>query len=180
MKKPTGKDVKILRKRVGWGVYEKTLSLTHQSRKSKKEGYFLRHNLENLVVLARNHVDVIATQKNKFDDLSQNIWRRLGARMTDNSVDGGLHRAGRNFEWLQKIAANPYRDHDRNQNHFAVFSPMRFPRYRCEFVERLIKSLRCAVNFLPVSRAHGFAKRLHFGDDLFPVGATEFVVLITK
>ena len=57
---------------------------------------------------------------------------------------------------------------------------MRFPCHRCEFVERLIKCLRCAVNFLPVSRAQGFAKRLHFGDDLFPVGTTEFVVLITK
>ena len=57
---------------------------------------------------------------------------------------------------------------------------MRFPRHRCEFVERLIKCLRCAVNFLPVSRAQGFAKRLHFGDDLFPVGVTEFIVLITK
>jgi hypothetical protein len=47
-------------------------------------------------------------------------------------------------------------------------------------VQRLIKYLRCAVNFLPVSRAQGFAKRLHFGDDLSPVGITEFVVFITK
>jgi hypothetical protein len=36
------------------------------------------------------------------------------------------------------------------------------------------------VNVLPVSRAQGFAKRLHLGYDLFPVGATEFVVLITE
>ena len=57
---------------------------------------------------------------------------------------------------------------------------MRFPRHWCEFVERLIKCLRCAVNFLPVSRAQGFAKRLHFGNDLFPVGITEFIVFITK
>jgi hypothetical protein len=47
-------------------------------------------------------------------------------------------------------------------------------------VERLIKCLGCAVNFLPVSRTQGFAKRLHFGDDLFPIGIAEFVVLITK
>src|SRR4029077_4406485 len=86
MTKPAGKDVKILTKRVGRGVYEKTLPLTYQSRKSKKEGYFLWHDLENLIVFARNHVDVIATQKNEFDDLSQTIWRRLRARMTDNSV----------------------------------------------------------------------------------------------
>src|SRR5262249_34697113 len=86
MTKPTGKDVEILTKRVGRGVHEKALPLTHQSRKSKKEGYFLRHDLENLVVLARNDVDVIAPQNNEIHDLSQNIWWRLGARMTDNPV----------------------------------------------------------------------------------------------
>ena len=86
MNKPTGKDVKVLAKRVGRGVYEETLPLAHQSRKGKEEGYFLWHDLKNLVVLARNHVDVIPTQKNEFDRLSQNIWRGLAARMTDNSV----------------------------------------------------------------------------------------------
>src|SRR4029077_13208560 len=86
MTKPAGKDVKILTKRVGRGVYEETLPLTYEARKRKKERHFFGHDLENLVVLARNHVDVIATQKNEFDDLSQNIWRRLRAWMTDNSV----------------------------------------------------------------------------------------------
>jgi hypothetical protein len=47
-------------------------------------------------------------------------------------------------------------------------------------VERLVECLGCGVNFLPVSRAQAFAKRLHFSDDLFPVGATEFIVLVTK
>src|SRR6476660_5492094 len=86
MTKPAGKDIKILTKRVGRGVYEEILPLTYEARKSKKEGHFLRHDLGNLVVLARNHVDVIATQNNKFHDLSQEIWLWLGARMTDNSV----------------------------------------------------------------------------------------------
>src|SRR5215216_2444329 len=86
MKKPAGKNVEVLAERVGRGVYEKALPLTHQSRKSKKEGYFLWHNLEDLIVLTRHHVDIIATQNNEFDDLSQNIWRRLGAWMTGNSI----------------------------------------------------------------------------------------------
>src|SRR5262249_26817703 len=134
MNNPTAKDVKVLAKRFGRGVYEETLPLAYQSRKGKEEGYFLWHDLKNLVVLARNQVDVIATQKNEFDGLSQNIWRGLAARMTDNSVERRLHRAGRNFERLQKIGANPDGDHDRNQNHFAVFSPVRFPRHRCELM----------------------------------------------
>jgi hypothetical protein len=36
------------------------------------------------------------------------------------------------------------------------------------------------MNVLPVFRAQGFAKRLHFGDNLFAVDVTEFVVFITK
>ena len=57
---------------------------------------------------------------------------------------------------------------------------MRFPRYGREPVQRLIKCLGCAVNFLPVSRAQGFAKHLHFRDDLFAVRIAEFIVLVTK
>ena len=70
MTKPTWKDIEILTKRVGRSVYEKALPLTHQSRKGEKEGYFPRHDLENLIVLTRHHVDVIATNNNEFDDLS--------------------------------------------------------------------------------------------------------------
>jgi hypothetical protein len=47
-------------------------------------------------------------------------------------------------------------------------------------MEGLIKCLRCGVNGLPVFRAQGFAKRLHFRDDLFPVDVTKFVVFIAK
>ena len=70
MTKPAGNDIKILTKRVWRGVYEETLPLTYEARKSKKEGYFPGDDLGNLVILARNHVDVIAPQNNKFDDLS--------------------------------------------------------------------------------------------------------------
>ena len=57
---------------------------------------------------------------------------------------------------------------------------MRFPRHGCEFMERLVECLGCGVNFLPISLAQAFAKRLHFSDDLFPVFATEFIVLVPK
>jgi hypothetical protein len=36
------------------------------------------------------------------------------------------------------------------------------------------------VNFLPVSRAQGFAKNLHFSDDLVTVRTAQFIVLVTK
>src|SRR5262249_10019260 len=64
MNNPARRNVKILTKRVGRAIYEEILPLAHQPRKSKKEAYFLWYDLENLVVLARNDVDVIATQKN--------------------------------------------------------------------------------------------------------------------
>src|SRR4029077_9280237 len=53
MTKSAGKDIKILTKRIGRGVYEEILPLTYEPRKSKKEGYFLWHDLGNLVILAR-------------------------------------------------------------------------------------------------------------------------------
>jgi hypothetical protein len=41
MTKPTGKDIKILTKRIGRGVYEEILPLTYEARKSKKKATFL-------------------------------------------------------------------------------------------------------------------------------------------
>ena len=40
MTKSAGKDIEILTKRVGRGVYEETLPLTYEARKSKKEAIF--------------------------------------------------------------------------------------------------------------------------------------------
>src|SRR5262249_17998358 len=86
MEQLAGKDVKILTERVGRGVNQKTLPLTYQSRKCEKEAFFRGYDLENLVVLSRNHVNVIATLNDKFDDLFQKVWRRLVTRTTNNSV----------------------------------------------------------------------------------------------
>src|SRR5262245_56122581 len=86
MTKPARKNVEILTERVGRGVHKKALPFTHQSRKSKKESDFPRHDLENLIVLARDDVDVIATEKNELGNLSQDIWRRFGSWMTNDPV----------------------------------------------------------------------------------------------
>src|SRR5262249_4055249 len=86
MTKPTRKDIEILTQRLGRGVDQKILPFTNQSRKSKKEGDFPGHNFKNLIVLARDHVDVIATENNELGDLSQNIWRRIGGGMTNDPV----------------------------------------------------------------------------------------------
>src|SRR5262249_18101145 len=75
MAKPTGKDVEILMERVRRGVYENALPLADQSRKRKKERDLSRHNFKDLIIFARDDVDVIATQNNELCDLSQNVWR---------------------------------------------------------------------------------------------------------
>ena len=82
----TRKNTKIMTERLGRSVHEKVLPLADQSRKSKEEEDFFGRDFKNLIILTRNHVDVIATQKNKLADLSQNIRRRCHAGMTDDSI----------------------------------------------------------------------------------------------
>src|ERR1700737_2178799 len=55
--------------------------------------------------------------------------------VTDDPVQSRLHRAGRNLEWLDKIGADADGHHDWDQNHFAIFPPMRLPRNRRELVK---------------------------------------------
>ena len=86
MKNPTGEHVEILTQRFRRRIHQKVLLLADQSRKRKEEEHFLWHDLQNLILLARDHVDVIATQNNKLGNLLQKIWRRLHSGMTDDSV----------------------------------------------------------------------------------------------
>ena len=86
MKNPTGEDVEVLTQRLRRRIHQKVLPLAVQSRKRKEEEHFLWHDLQNLIILARDHVDVIATQNNKLGNLLQKIWRRLHGGMTDDSV----------------------------------------------------------------------------------------------
>src|SRR6266496_2652325 len=97
MKNPTGEDVEVLTQRLRRRIHQKVLPLAVQSRKRKEEEHFLWHDFQNLIILARDHVDVIATQNNELGNL------------------------------LQKIGADAYGHNDRNQNHFAVLPPMRLP-----------------------------------------------------
>ena len=86
MKNPTGEDVEVLTQRLRRRIHQKVLPLAPQSRKRKEEEHVLWHDLQNLIILARDHVDVIATQNNELGDLLQKIWGRLHGGMTDDSV----------------------------------------------------------------------------------------------
>ena len=118
-----------------------------------KKRNFLRSDVFHRVVCLRDDVDVIAAQDDEIDDLFQKVRRGLVRGMADDTVERGLHRAGRNFERLEEIGANANRDHDGDEDDFDVLAPMRFPRYRREPVQRLIQCLGCAVNSLAVSSA---------------------------
>src|SRR5438034_11614808 len=86
MKNPTGEDVEVLTQRLRRRIHQKVLPLAVQSRKRKEEEHFLWHDLQYLIMLARDQTEVIATANNKLGDLLQEIWRRLHSGMTDDSV----------------------------------------------------------------------------------------------
>src|SRR5438105_10937798 len=113
-------------------VNQKLLVLTNETRESEeKEKLFLLY-LQDLIVLARDDVDVISAAHHEFSDLLKKI-RQRDCRfyfVTDDPVERRLHRTGWDFERLQKIGTNSYRYHNRDQNYFAIFPPVGFPRHR--------------------------------------------------
>jgi hypothetical protein len=129
VKNATWKNVEIMSERFGGSVYKEVLPLADQPRKSEKEEDFLWYNLKKLIVFTRDRVNVIATQNNELADLLQNVGSRFCAGVSNDSIQGRLHRAGGNFEWLQEIGANAYGYNNRHQNHLAILSPMRFPSH---------------------------------------------------
>ena len=62
-------------------------------------------------------------ENDELGRLPQNVRGRLLHGMTDDPVQGRLHRAGGDLEWLQEIRANADGDHDRDEDHFHVFPP---------------------------------------------------------
>ena len=100
-----------------------------QPRKREKEKRFGWLHFQELVLLARNDVNVISPEHDVLRDLSQKGWRRLGARVTNDSVQRRLHRPGRDLERLQEIGANSDGDDDCDKNNFDIFTPVRFPSY---------------------------------------------------
>src|SRR5690242_11191292 len=127
------------------------LVATNDPRERKEETKPYGFNFFDLIVLLRHHIDVIATAENELRDLLEEIWRRRGRRMANDSVERRLHRAGWNFKRLQKIGANTDRDDDGHQNHFDILAPMRFPRHRSQLVQLRVQLFRAAFDFLTVA-----------------------------
>src|ERR1700730_3469052 len=129
---PAGKNIECCLQDLGWRVDEKALAMTNQSGKGKKEEELLRLHLQDLIILAGNDIDVIAPAHDKLGCLLHNIRDRLTrlVRVTDDSIQGGLHRAGRDLEWLQEIRTNADCHYDGDQDDLDVLPPMRFPVYR--------------------------------------------------
>ena len=74
--------------------------LTSEPGECEKEEEFFLLDLHDLIILARNDVDVIAPEDDELADLPQKIWRRCRGGMADDSIQGRLHRASRNLERL--------------------------------------------------------------------------------
>src|SRR5436853_4704366 len=125
--------------------------LTDDSRPGEEKEKLLTLNLQDLVVLAGNHVDIVAPAKNKLGDLLEKIWRFRCHRVPDDAVERRLHRAGRYFERLQKIGTNSDRDDNCDQNHFAVFPPVRLPGYRRELMQFRIQLFGATLDLFSVA-----------------------------
>src|SRR5713101_5411072 len=83
---PPRENVEIVSERFRRDVNEIALMLTDQTREGEKEEKFLLLDLQDLIILARHDVDVIAAEHNELADLPQKVRRWLGARMADDSI----------------------------------------------------------------------------------------------
>ena len=93
--------------------------------------------------------------------------------MTNDAIQGRLHGARRDFEWLQEVRTNTYGHDNRDQNHLTIFPPVRFPRYRSQSVQASVKSCGCALYFLAIPLTQRLLKTLYSGDHLFIVRRIE-------
>src|SRR6266404_3211809 len=100
---PPRKNVKIMAERFWRRVNQKMLTLASEPGECKKKEKFSLIELYDLVILLRDNVDIIAPEDDELADLPQKIRRRCHRRMTDDSIQGRLHRASRNLERLQEI-----------------------------------------------------------------------------
>ena len=152
--------------------------LTDDSRPGEEKEELLTLNLQDLVVLTGNDVDVIATAKNKLSDLLENTRRFLRHRMPDDAIERRLHRTGRDFERWQKVGANTDRHDNRDQNHFAILPPMRFPRHRRELVEFRIQLFSATFNLFSVVLAQRRMKSPNVrGDRIIGLGVQNIALV---
>ncbi len=82
MKNAAWENVEIMAKRVGRRIDQIFLPLANQLRKRKEKEHFLGLDLKKLIIIARNNVNVIATQDDELANLPQNVRRRQ--RCSDN------------------------------------------------------------------------------------------------
>src|SRR6184192_3192581 len=99
---------------------------------STAPGPNLLRQIGEFIVRGRNYINVVATPDDELANLSQKVRPGSCARITNNPVQGRLHRACRNLKRLQEIRANAHCHNDGHQNHLAILPPMRLPRHRCQ------------------------------------------------
>ena len=148
--------------------------------KVKKKANFCGTICMNAIVLLRNHVDVVAAENEELRHLPHDVRRWLGHGMADDSIQGRLHRAGRNLEWLQKIRTNADRHDDGDENHFDVLAPRRFPRYRRELVQLGVELLRIRFDAVAIFLAQRFRQRIDAGHDLVTIAFLQHVLLVAQ
>jgi hypothetical protein len=83
---PFRENVKIVNERFRRSVNKKLLMLTDETREGEKEEKFLLLDLQDLIILMRHDVDVIAAEHNELADLPQNVRRWCRAGMADDSI----------------------------------------------------------------------------------------------
>ena len=150
-----GRDLEILAQGIRRRIDEKILARADDAGKGEKEAELLRHDPLHAIIFLRDDVDVIASEDEELNDATNDIRRRLRARMTDDPVQRRLHRTGGNLEWLEEIGADADRDNDRHQDDFAVFPPMRFPGDGRELVQFGVERFRLGLDPFGVLRAQG-------------------------
>src|SRR5436309_5945909 len=127
------------------------MQLSNQLSKCKEKKDFLWLNFKKLIILAGNNIDVVATPDDELANLPQKVRRGSRTRITNNPVQGRLHRTCWNLKWLQEIGANAHCHDNGHQNDFAILPPMRLPRHRCQPGKSFIQRIGCAVYSLAIS-----------------------------
>src|SRR4029077_7483699 len=144
-------NIEIMAERVGRRINKIFLPLADQLGKRKEKKHFLWLNFKQLIILAGNNVNVVATHDDEFANLSQNVRRWSCARITNNPVQGRLHKVCGNLRRLQEIGTTAHRHNNGHQNHLAILSPMRLPCHWRQSVKSFIQRVGCAVYSLAIS-----------------------------
>ena len=100
--------------------------------------------------------------------------------MPDDAVQRRLHRPGWNLERLQKVRTNSDRHHDRHQDHFAIFPPVRFPRDRRELVKPRIQLFCVDLDLFMIALPQCRLQPAHIGLDLVRGRRIQYVAFVAQ